>query len=74
MLFRSSENIVACVVANEPVTSEDLKQSLLARLPAWQVPREWWFVNVLDLNPRGKISRAEWRRRFLERRQGDASR
>ena len=67
-----SENIVACVVANEPVTSENLKQSLLARLPAWQVPREWWFVAALSPGRRGKISRVEWRKRFLERRRDDA--
>ena len=66
-----SENIVACVVSNEPVTSEDLKQSLLARLPAWQVPREWWFVPALSPGRRGKISRVEWREKFLERRRGD---
>ena len=67
-----SEHIVACVVARQPVTSEDLKQSLLARLPAWQVPREWWFVVSLNLNQRGKVSRADWRQRFLEHRRGKA--
>ena len=67
-----SEHIVACVVARQPVTSEDLKQSLLARLPAWQVPREWWFVVSLNLNQRGKVSRADWRQRFLEHRRGNA--
>ena len=66
------ENIVACVVASEPVTAEDLKQSLLARLPAWQVPREWWFVGALSPGRRGKISRVEWREKFLKRRRGDA--
>jgi len=64
-----SENIVACVVSHEPVTSEELKQSLLARLPAWQVPREWWFVKALNPNSRGKIARAEWREQFLAHRQ-----
>jgi len=68
------ENIVACIVSNEPVTAEDLKQSLLARLPAWQVPREWWFVDTLSRSLRGKISRVEWRKRFLEHRRGDTPR
>jgi acyl-coenzyme A synthetase/AMP-(fatty) acid ligase len=63
-----SENIVACVVASKSVTSEELKQSLLARLPAWQVPREWWLVDALSPGRRGKISRVEWRKKFLERR------
>jgi len=35
-------------------------------LPAWQVPREWWFVDGLESNRRGKLSRAEWRKRYLE--------
>ena len=34
---------------------KDLKQFLLQTLPAWQVPREWWFVDSLDSNRRGKI-------------------
>lgn len=59
-----SETIVACVFARETVTAAELKQFLLARLPAWQVPREWRFVNSLNENQRGKISRAEWRKWF----------
>lgn len=57
------EIIVAVVVTDigEPV----LKQFLLGKLPAWQVPREWRFVETLPDNPRGKISRLEWRRRFI---------
>lgn len=57
-----TETIVAVVVsdATEPV----LKQFLLERLPAWQVPRQWYFVASLSANARGKISRAEWRKRF----------
>ena len=65
-----SEIIVVCVVASPPVTIGILKQFLLARLPAWQVPREWWFVDSLSRNLRGKISRAEWRRKFLHQREG----
>ena len=67
-----SENIVACVVSNEPVTSKVLKQSLLAQIPAWQVPREWWFVATLSPNRRGKVSRVEWRKKFLEHRRDNA--
>ena len=56
--------IIVAVVAGE--TDERLlKQFLLARLPAWQVPREWRFVAALQANPRGKVSRADWRRRWL---------
>jgi len=60
--------IVACVATTGEKNAEALKQFLLARLPGWQVPREWWFVESLAANGRGKISRAEWRRRFLQRR------
>jgi len=63
-----TEVIVACVAANGPNDGERLKQFLLDKLPGWQVPREWWFVESLSANPRGKLSRAEWRRKFLERR------
>ena len=60
--------IVACVAVVAPVPAEALRQSLLSKLPAWQVPREWWFVESLGTNARGKVSRAQWRRKFLERR------
>jgi len=61
------ETIVACVVLRKPASATQLKQFLLDRLPAWQVPREWQFVDSLSTNARGKISRAEWRRTFLSR-------
>ena len=59
------ESIVVCIVARAAVTSETLRQFLLPKLPAWQLPREWRFVGALDANERGKLSRAEWRRKFL---------
>jgi acyl-CoA synthetase (AMP-forming)/AMP-acid ligase II len=61
------ENIVACLVVEREVPEEILRQFLLARMPAWQVPREWWFVESLDANARGKLSRADWRQRYLNR-------
>ncbi len=60
--------IVACVATNRPNDGGGLKQFLLEKLPGWQVPRVWWFVESLKANSRGKLSRAEWRRKFLERR------
>lgn len=62
------ETIVACVAGEQAMTTESLKQFALERLPAWQVPREWWLVDSLEANHRGKLSRAEWRKRFLERK------
>ena len=35
-------------------------------------PREFWFVDSLEVNQRGKLSRAEWRDRFLRERSGSA--
>ena len=60
--------IVACVAADRPSTKDELKQFLLQKLPGWQVPREWWFVDSIGSNGAGKPSRAKWRRDFLENR------
>jgi long-chain acyl-CoA synthetase len=60
--------IVACVNASRDGVKEELKQFLLQKLPGWQVPREWWFVKSLQRNGHGKVSRAEWRKSFLENR------
>jgi acyl-CoA synthetase (AMP-forming)/AMP-acid ligase II len=57
-----SETVVAVVAGN--ATDSELKNFLQSKLPAWQVPREWWFVESLASNQRGKISRAEWRQRY----------
>ena len=64
-----AEAIVACIVAKSPVSGEELKQFLLRKIPAWQVPREWWFVDSLVGGRLGKVSRAQWRENFLKRKQ-----
>jgi acyl-CoA synthetase (AMP-forming)/AMP-acid ligase II len=56
--------IVAVAATRQPVAKESLRDHLRERLPDWQVPREWRFVESLSANARGKISRAEWRRRY----------
>ncbi len=58
--------IVACVVPRHASVrdEENLRHFLLARLPAWQVPKEWRFVDGLAPNQRGKLSRAQWRTRL----------
>jgi len=58
-----TEIIVAVIVA--AATEMELKYFLLQTLPPWQIPREWRFVESLSANSRGKVSRAEWRKRFL---------
>jgi long-chain acyl-CoA synthetase len=60
-----TETVVAVVVTD--ATEADLKQFLLHSLPAWQLPREWHFVESLSANARGKVSRAEWRAAFVRR-------
>jgi len=64
-----TDAIVACIVAKSPLTSEELKQFLLTKIPAWQIPREWWFVDSVAGNRLGKVSRAQWRQDFLKRKQ-----
>jgi acyl-CoA synthetase (AMP-forming)/AMP-acid ligase II len=59
-----AEMIVAVVVTG--AAEEELRRFLLQSLPAWQVPREWRFVQSLPANARGKLSRAEWRRRYRD--------
>lgn len=63
-----NELIVAALVARSPVSGDALRMFLLDKIPAWQIPRDWWFVVSLDANRVGKISRAEWRRRYVKAR------
>jgi long-chain acyl-CoA synthetase len=60
-----TETIVGCVHLAEKTDTAGLVRFLSERLPNWQIPRRWWFTTELLPNARGKISRAEWRRRFL---------
>jgi long-chain acyl-CoA synthetase len=64
------EIIVLCYEAKSPVTTNELRQFLLERVPAWQLPREWCAVESLSPNQRGKLSRAEWRKWYLGQRAG----
>jgi long-chain acyl-CoA synthetase len=58
-----TEIIVAIVAAKAEET--ELKNFLLGKLPAWQVPRDWHFVDSFSANARGKISRARLREAFV---------
>jgi acyl-coenzyme A synthetase/AMP-(fatty) acid ligase len=63
------DHIVACVTTDRHGIKEELKQFLLQKLPSWQVPREWWFVDSLGSNGHGKkLTRAQWRKDFLKNR------
>ncbi len=59
------DTIICCLTPRRGFQLENLKQFLLARLPAWQVPREWWVLDEIEASARGKLSRADWRRRYL---------
>jgi len=61
------ETIVACVTGDADVSGETLRKFVMNSLADWQVPRDWWMVSSLEVNGRGKLSRAEWRKRYLER-------
>jgi long-chain acyl-CoA synthetase len=60
-----NEAIAACVAARESVEAEELKQFLLRMIPPAQVPRHWKFVPSIADAQRGKISRFQWRQKFL---------
>ena len=63
------DHIVACVTSGQRGIKEELKQFLLQKLPSWQVPREWWFVDSLGINGHGKkLARSQWRNDFLKNR------
>ena len=62
-----NEKIVAIVAPSrsEALNLDIVRDRLLSRLPAWQVPREWKRVEEIAANVRGKVSRAGWRQRYL---------
>jgi acyl-coenzyme A synthetase/AMP-(fatty) acid ligase len=60
-----NETIAACVAGRAPLDAEELKQFLLRSVPSAHVPRHWRFVESLVDEQRGKISRFQWRQRFL---------
>ncbi|MDB6059749.1 MAG: AMP-dependent synthetase and ligase [Verrucomicrobiales bacterium] len=59
------ETIAACVATRGNLEAEELKQFLLKTIPPAQVPKHWKFVPSLADPHRGKISRFQWRQRFL---------
>ena len=62
-----SEKVVAVVRLRGKPSIEALRQHLQARLPAWQIPKDWWITDELEADARGKVSRSQWRERFLNR-------
>ncbi len=62
-----NEEIVA-VIVGQPGDIPALRQHLHRLLPAWSIPKHWFFVDSLNPNTRGKTSRTDWRTRFLSTR------
>jgi acyl-coenzyme A synthetase/AMP-(fatty) acid ligase len=61
------EEIVACVNPGlSPLTIPELQRFLSRELPSWQIPKAWWFAQNLIPDVRGKLSRADWKRKFLQ--------
>jgi long-chain acyl-CoA synthetase len=67
-----TEIVVAVVVGK--VKESGLRGFLHKRLPGWQVPREWRFVESLARNARGKVSRTDWQRRYRHQAAGTGRR
>jgi len=60
--------IIAVIISRRGGASVETFRTYAQRhLPAWQVPREWWLVDRLEPDPRGKLSRSRWREKFLAR-------
>ncbi|MBL9127189.1 MAG: hypothetical protein JNL97_06065 [Verrucomicrobiales bacterium] len=55
------EAVASVVVADGPIDEGTLRDFLLTRLPAWQVPRRWHFEAGSLADARGKVSRGRWR-------------
>jgi acyl-coenzyme A synthetase/AMP-(fatty) acid ligase len=61
-----ADTVVAALNTKTEIPISDLTHFLSQKIPAWQIPRRWWFTKDLAPNSRGKISRAEWKQRYLE--------
>lgn len=65
------DSVAAVVELRTTVSPDELRDFLLSRLPPWKVPREWYPVESLAPDRRGKLSRAGWRARLMDQRNPD---
>ena len=61
---RRNEEIVACVVATDAVSEDELLAHCRAHLSSWQTPRRILRIDRIPVNERGKISRRELAQRY----------
>lgn len=59
------EEVLAIVALADDAGLDATRQNVGGALPAWQCPRHWWVVSEINVSSRGKISRREWRERYL---------
>ena len=67
-----NEELIAYVAAGPAVTRGQVEEHCRAGLSGWQVPRDILVVSELPVNDRGKLSRAELARVYLERQRTGA--
>ena len=61
-----NEDVAACVAASAEVREAELLEFCRQRLSGWQVPKRIFFVEEIPVSERGKVSRRELARRFLD--------
>jgi acyl-CoA synthetase (AMP-forming)/AMP-acid ligase II len=59
------EEPVACIVGE--VSKDALLRHCATALPSWQVPRDFWMLDTLPVNERGKLSRRELSKQYALR-------
>ncbi len=62
-----NEDLIACIAADIALSRGELEAHCRAGLNTWEVPREFLIRKELPVDTRGKISRAELARRYLQR-------
>ncbi|CAN5776394.1 hypothetical protein BH11VER1_BH11VER1_11070 [soil metagenome] len=60
------EETIACVHVADGITEDHLATWLCDRLALWQMPRRYWLCQDLLPDVRGKISRREWKEKWLK--------
>jgi long-chain acyl-CoA synthetase len=61
---RRNQEVVACVVAGQPIPEAELLEFCRQRLSGWQVPKRIFFVAKIPVNERGKTSRRDLAQAF----------
>lgn len=62
-----NEEAIACIAGS--VDHDALHRFAQTRLSAWQMPKDFWFLEEIPVNERGKISRRELAEKYRTRQQ-----